>query len=380
MNISVPSVLNLAVTGIKEWGDLGGKPLRVWFNQTYGTNYWIVRMVQENPDNIPVHVITTSDKAESPVLLAGNESYLEPLRADLVGDAYVDWALNFCKEKDIHVFVPMREIADISGRADEFRALGIAVLASPKESIDLLEDKNLAYISARDNGIPVPPWRIASTEIDFREAYESLREEIENQESICMKPVQGVGGQGYRKITNKEVSVQDLLDGPQHVVHLNTVLDVLKRAEDAGEALPEFMLMPYLAEPETSVDCLSDLNGNILAAIPRSKDGKFRTIASDAQEAIEIAKQMAKIYKLSYLTNTQTRLWQGKPVLLETNARISGGMYASPFAGLNMPWEGIKLALFGNTSAVENVITGAKYTSVPQLIRIDGFVAPELFI
>lgn len=379
MNINASSPSDLAVSGIKDWGDLKGKPLRVWFNQTYGTNYWIVKMVQENPDNIPVHVITTSDRAESPVLLAGNESYLEPTRSDLNGDAYVDWALKFCKENEIHVFVPMREISAIAGRADEFRALGVAVLTSPKESIDLLEDKNLAYISARDNGIPVPPWRVASTRADFLEAYESLLEETENEAAICFKPVEGVGGQGYRKITTKEPAVKDLLAGPGHVVNLNTVLDIFQREEDEGVTIPQFMLMPYLENPETSVDCLSDINGNILIAIPRSKSGKFRNISTESQASIEIAEQMVKTYNLGYLTNTQTRFWKGEAVLLETNTRISGGMYASPMAGVNMPWEGVKLALFGEISDSTEVTLGATYSSISQLIRIDGLAVPELY-
>lgn len=343
--------------------------MRIWFNQTYGTNYWIVKMVQENPDNVPVHVITTSDKAESPVLAAGNESHLEPSRGILTGNDYVDWALNFCKEKDIRVFIPMREIAAISGRQEEFARLGVAVLASPKDSIELLEDKNLAYISARDNGIPVPPWRIASTEKSFRDAYVSLLDEIEGKESICIKPVEGVGGEGYRKIVTTQTSIDDLLLKPKHVVNLKELLDIFKRTEDAGIALPEFMLMPYLAEPEVSVDCLSDINGDILAAIPRSKDDKSRTIADDAGESIEIARQMAKTYKLAYLTNTQTRLYRGKPVLLETNARISGGMFASPFAGINMPWEGVKLALTGNSQGIPEVVPGAQFMAVPFLIK-----------
>lgn len=378
MNIPAAATDKFAVSGIREWGELGDKPLRIWFNQTYGTNYWIVKMIQENPDNIAVHVVTTSDKVDSPVLLAGNESYLEPLRGTLDGEAYVDWALNFCKEKDIRVFVPMREIAAISGRLRDFQTLGVSVLASPKDSIELLEDKNLAYISARDNGIPVPPWRIASTEKDFRDAYVSLMEEIQNKESICFKPVQGVGGEGYRKIVTSQTTIDDLLIKPKHVVNLKELLDVFKRTEDAGQTLPEFMLMPYLAEPETSVDCLSDINGNVLAAIPRSKDDKFRVISDEAYESIEIAEQMSKIYKLAYLTNTQTRLYRGKPVLLETNARISGGMFASPFAGINMPWEGIKLALFGSVSIPE-IVTGAHYTAVPYLVRTDGVTIPELF-
>lgn len=325
-------------------------------------------MVKDNPDSIPVHAITTSDKIDSPVLLAGDESHLEPSRELVTGDAYVDWALDFCKIHAVDVIVPMREIASISARKEEFTSLGVAVLASPADSINLLEDKNLAYLSARDNGISVPPWRMVSSVQEFTEAYDSLLEETGNKDAICIKPNEGVGGQGYRKIVTSSLELKDLLIDPKHIIEFKVLLDIFKRTEDAGQKLPEFMLMPYLDEPETSVDCLSDTQGNILAAVPRAKTGRKQHMPEDAYEAIEIATQMVKTYGLSYLTNTQTRVYHGHAVLLETNTRISGGMYASPLAGVNMPWEGVKLALFGSVEK-PHVTLGAEYSSVPYLIR-----------
>lgn len=325
-------------------------------------------MVKSNPDSIPVYAITTSDKIDSPVLLAGDESHLEPSRELVTGNAYVDWALLFCKTHSVDVFVPMREIAAISARKDEFASLGVAILASPADSINLLEDKNLAYLSARDNGIPVPPWRMVSSLQEFIDAYASLLDETNNRDAICIKPNQGVGGQGYRKIVTAAPELKDLLIDPKHVIELKVLLDIFRRTEDAGQKLPEFMLMPYLDEPETSVDCLSDTQGNILAAIPRAKTGRKQHMPEDSYEAIEIATQMVKTYGLSYLTNTQTRVYHGHAVLLETNTRISGGMYASPLAGVNLPWEGIKLAIFGGIEKPE-VILGAEYSSIPYLIR-----------
>lgn len=325
-------------------------------------------MVKSNPDSIPVYAITTSDKINSPVLLAGDESHLEPSRELVTGNAYVDWALLFCKTHSVDVFVPMREIAAISARKDEFASLGVAILASLADSINLLEDKNLAYLSARDNGIPVPPWRMVSSLQEFIDAYASLLDETNNRDAICIKPNQGVGGQGYRKIVTAAPELKDLLIDPKHVIELKVLLDVFRRTEDAGQKIPEFMLMPYLDEPETSVDCLSDTQGNILAAIPRAKTGRKQHMPEDSYEAIEIATQMVKTYGLSYLTNTQTRVYHGHAVLLETNTRISGGMYASPLAGVNLPWEGIKLAIFGGIEKPE-VILGAEYSSIPYLIR-----------
>lgn len=343
-------------------------PLRVWLNQTYATNYWIVDMIRRNPENVPVSIYATSDRANSPVLQAGDFSSLEPDRDELVGDAYVDWAIEYCKANRIDVFIPMRGMIPISVRVADFEAIGTKVLVSPADSVALLDDKNLAYASAKENGIAVPPWYIASSTEEMETAYYRLRDELETHEEIVIKPVQGVGAAGFRVIKNDRLSMASILEKPKNEIGIKELLEIFAYTEAEGKEIPAFMVLPYLNEPETSVDCLSDIDGRVIAAIPRSKSGSFRTLANNAQTTIDLAVKVSETYGLRYLTNTQIRWFRGEPVLLETNTRISGGMYASAMAGVNLPWEGIKLALTGAVNEPFDIRLGGTFTNLSSVV------------
>ena len=352
----------------------GRTPLRIWLNQTYATNYWIVGMIRDNPDNVPVTIYASSDRMNSPVLQAADHVELEPDRDEISPSDYTDWALEFCRRHRIDVFVPMRGMLGIAGRLGDFEALGTKVLVSPEKAIALLDDKNLAYHSAQENGIAVPPWYIASSAKEMETAYFKLRDELESSEDICIKPVQGVGAAGFRMIKDGRPTLNDILTKPRNEISIKVLLETLQWTEDQGEEVPAFMILPYLDEPEISVDCLSDVGGRIIAAVPRAKDGSTRRLADDAEEAIAVATAMSNTYGLSYLTNTQIRWFRGEAVLLETNTRISGGMYASALAGINFPWEGIKLALHGKVNEPFDIRLGGVFTNLTSVVPMLSLV------
>lgn len=342
-------------------------PLRVWLNHTYATNYWIAKMIKDNPDGVPVVLLTTGKNPLSPVLQAGDYKEIEPPE-EVVGDEYVNWTLNFAREHNVDVFIPMREIGAIAARVSEFNAFGTNVLVSPPSSIDLLEDKNLAYKVCKELGISVPPWRVATGAGEMFSAYTSLQEEIGTTETVCIKPVSGVGATGFRRITDRKPDLDSLLLKPQEEVSLDSLLTILQTAEENGQAVPEYMLMPYLDEPEISFDCLSDYDGKLITTVSRSKNGKIRSLTNNPMPAAEIVNQICDAFSLAYLTNTQIRWYHGKPVLLETNTRISGGMYAASLGGINFPWEAIKLSLTGETSTETHNAVDFSYTSVSSVV------------
>ena len=349
-------------------------PLRVWLNQTYATNYWIIGMIRNNPENVPISIYATSDRAGSPVLQAGDHVALEPDRDELSGDAYADWALEYAKANRIDVFIPMRGMIAISARIADFEALGTKVLVSPHDSVTLLDDKNLTYASAKENGIAVPPWYIASSTAELELAYETLRSELEPEEEIVIKPVQGVGAGGFRVIKNERMSMKDILEKPKRQISIRELLEVFANTEAEGKKVPAFMVLPYLDEPEVSIDCLSDFDGRIIAAVPRSKNKSLRTLASDTQITIDLAVKMSETYRLRYLTNTQVRWFREQPVLLETNTRISGGMYASALAGINLTWEGIKLALTGAVNEPFDIHLGGTFTNLSSVVPFTKYI------
>ena len=343
-------------------------PLRIWLNHTYATNYWIAKMIKDNPDGMPVVLLTTGKNPLSPVLQAGDYMEIEP-PGEVVGDEYVDWTLDFARQHNVDVFIPMREIGAIAARVAEFNAFGTNVLVSPPSSIDLLEDKNLAYETCKELGIAIPPWRVATGAHEMLNAYNSLQDEIGTTETVCIKPVQGVGATGFRRITNRKPDLDSLLLKPQEEVSLDSLLAILQTAEDNSQQIPEYMLMPYLDEPEISFDCLSDYDGALITSVSRSKNGKIRSLTNKPMDAAKIVHQICDAFSLAYLTNTQIRWYHGQPVLLETNTRISGGMYAASLGGLNFPWEAIKLSLTGKTSEDVHRDVDLSYTSVSSVVR-----------
>lgn len=344
--------------------------LTIWFNRTYATTYWVLDMLRNNPSGQPVRILATHVDDSSPVMAAADKTEPEP---DLIGDDYVDWALTFCRRHAVDVFVPRLNMLDIARRVEEFSAIGVAVLTSRAAAIEVLADKGATYRSAQRCGIPVPPWRLADTAQEFKAAYAELRDELAAGERICMKPTVGVGAEGFRILDDRPISVRDLLAPPAPRASLREVVAAIAAARRAGQQTPTFMLLPYLDGPEVSVDCLSR-SGQLLAAVPRSKQARRSAIVDDPA-AVAIAERVVSTHRLSYLTNTQTRNWRGEPVLLETNTRMSGGLFQTMTTGANLAWAAVQLAL-GLEVALPPIALGATFTQVLGLVPLTPAHAP----
>lgn len=340
--------------------------LNIWLNRTYATNYWFLHMLRNNPDHRSVRLFATHTDETSPVLQAADVALPEP---PLVGDAYVDWALDFCRTHAINVLLPGKGIAEIAARSADFAALGVTVLASPAASINLLDDKCATYASARTLGLPVPPWRQAQGADELEAAVQSLRDELEPDEKVCLKPLSGVGAEGFRVLSDAPLSLDDLLAPPAHRVRLDEVTGALRAAEAVDRAVPALMVMPYMSSPEISVDCLSDSYGDLLAALPRAKAGRRRTFLDDTPQAIDIARQVTSAYQLAYLSNTQLRWWRGELALLEVNTRPSGGLFAASLTGVNLPWAAVRLAVDGDAGPLDPTL-GSSFVTVETLVPL----------
>lgn len=340
--------------------------LNIWLNRTYATNYWFLQMLRNNPDHRDVRLFATHTDATSPVLQAADVSFPEP---QLVGDAYVDWVLDFCRTHAIDVLLPGKGIGEIAARHGEFDAAGVKVLTSPAASIALLDDKCATYASATTLGLPVPPWRRAHGADELEAAVTSLRAELEPDEKICIKPLSGVGAEGFRLLSDDALSLDDLLAPPAHRVRLDEVAAALRAADADGRSIPAMMVMPYMSSPEISVDCLSSTFGDLLAALPRAKAGRRRTFLDDTPRAVDIARQVTEAYQLAYLSNTQLRWWRGELALLEVNTRPSGGLFAASLTGVNLPWAAVRLAVDGDAGLLEPVL-GASFVTVETLVPL----------
>ncbi len=352
--------------------------LRIWFNRTYSTNLHTIALLRENPDCESVRIYATHADLSSPVVSASDVAEFEPSR-EVKGDSYVDWALDFCVRHDIDVLIPRLHLVTIAEARERFAAHGVAIVAGPAAAATLLEDKAAAYADARAAGLAVPPYRVVATGEELLAAFRDLTAEVG---TVCMKPVRGVGGEGFRILTESRLTLADLSGSVPSKVRVAEVAAALDRHIDGGGVVPPRLVMPLLPAPEVSVDCLADEEGNLLAAIPRTKSARTRLLVADAG-AVEVARTIVARHKLSSLSNTQVRYWAHpehdripRPYLLETNPRISGGLYQTAFTGLNLPWAAVRLAM-GDRVQLPTPQLGMALTTVSTIVCSDVSPPPS---
>jgi biotin carboxylase len=345
--------------------------LRIWFNRTYATNSHIITMLRENPDGRAVYVIGTHTDMDSPVMSACDEAYPEP---DELSDAdYVEWALDFAREHRIDLLVPRFATAELDDVRARFAEHGTALLCSPGAAVRLFEDKVAAYAAAGELDVPVPPHQAVTDSVALREAYKTMSDLAD---VVCMKPVQGVGGAGFRFLSAAAPDVSELFGSMRPRVDLDRACAALDAAHAAGREVPPLLVMPFLTGPEISTDVLADREGKPLAAIGRTRSRRRRLLVDDPGGRA-VAEALVRAHRVAYLSNVQVRYWQGPddteplPYLLELNTRISGGLFQTGLTGVNLPWAAVRLAL-GEQVGTLHPRYDVAFTTVDALVGLDG--------
>jgi biotin carboxylase len=341
---------------------------RIWFNRTYGTNSHIIAMLRDNPQHRPVHVVATHSDPDSPVLAASDEAYPEP---DLPVPDYVSWALDFARDHRIDVLVPRLHMAALADARADFERRGTRLLCPAGDTVRLFEDKPAAYRAATALGLPVPPHHVVTDAAGLREAHKQL---AEVSDVVCVKPTHGVGGSGFRILSTEPPSLADFTGQVRPKAHVDAFCRALDEAEADGARMPELLVMPFLTGPEISVDVLADADGRVFAAVGRGRSRRRRLIVDD-RGAREVAAALTRAQAVAYLSNTQVRYWEGpddtapRPYLLEVNTRISGGLFQTSLAGVNLAWDAVRLAL-GETVDPIAPRYGRAFTSLSSLVPL----------
>lgn len=344
--------------------------VRIWFNRAYSTTMHIIGLLRANPDGSPVHILGTHSDPDSPVLTACDVTEAEP-DDEVVGDDYVEWALDVCRRHAVEVFVPRLHLDVVAAARARFTAAGVSLVAGPAGAARFLEDKAAAYADAVTAGLAVPPWHVVRSGSELVSAHE----ELSRFGVVCLKPVTGVGGAGFRVLTTEPLALEEVLTFPSDVARVDEVAASLDAWARSGQPVSPLLLMPFLTGPEVSVDCLGDEDGAMLAAVPRTKLSRRRLLVDDPG-AVDVARTIVARHRLSSLSNTQVRYWchpdldaAPRPYLLETNARISGGLHQTALAGVNLPWAAVLLAL-GRPVVLPEPVLDVAFTTVSTPVRL----------
>jgi biotin carboxylase len=340
------------------------EPIRIWFNRTFATTWHLIELLRANPENRPVQVISTHADLDSPVLAASDEQFAEPSLAD---DEYVEWALDFAARHRVDLLIPRAGMAALASARERFETVGTAVACPSANTVRLFEDKVAAYAAAAALGVPVPPHAVARTPDELRAAYDTFAA----FGAVCMKPVSGVGGEGYRRLTDAPPTWDEYRGEVRSLVRVDDVCAAM------GAASPEpLLVLPFLDGDEVSVDVLADADGTPVTMIGRLHGGGRRRVIVDDQEGFEVARTLTVAHRISYLSNTQIKYWQGpadsarRPYLLEVNTRAAGGLFHTTLAGVNLAWACVQVAL-GEQVELPAPVFGAVYTQLAALVRLD---------
>ncbi|MCF3129384.1 ATP-grasp domain-containing protein [Streptomyces olivochromogenes] len=335
--------------------------VRVWLNRTYAENVFFLDQLRRNPSDRAVEIHATHGDPDSPVLAAADTADLEP--EGLSPAAYMEYALDQCVRRGIDVFVPrLHQAAIVAHRAD-FEAVGTALLAPTPQAVAVFEDKATAYEAVRSVGVPVPPWWRVRTADELVAAVEELEAA---GHKACFKPAAGAGGVGFRVITRAPFSLLHLSGFPGPYVQLDLVVEALRQADHPVD----WLVMPRLAEPEVSVDCLTGPDNRIRLAVGRTKNGRRRGFTLH-ERWLEPARLIAEGFGLHYLSNIQFRMYEDEPVLLDVNTRPAGGLHQLSLCGVNAPWAAVQLALGEDPGVMAPPFLGQDYAVVsgPRPVR-----------
>jgi biotin carboxylase len=335
-------------------------PLRIWLNRTYAENAFFIALLRENADRTEVQVHATHVDPDSPVLRAADVSSLEP--DGLSPAAYVEFALDHCARNGIDLFLPRLHQQAVAERRADFAAAGTTVVSPPAAAIELFGNKAVAYEALSAAGLPVPAWWRVRDAASLEDAVAAIEAD---GGTPCLKPVTGAGGEGFRVLTRTPFSLDRLAGSPSWYVQVDQVVAAVEHAAGRTPGTPpvDWLVMPHLAGPEVSVDCLVDPGGRLRGAVARTKEGRRRGFTLDPAY-LEPARILAETFGLTFLTNIQFRHQDGMPVLLDINTRPSGGLHQLSRCGVNFPWAAVQLALGREPSEVAVRELGGDYTLI----------------
>ncbi|AWV31462.1 ATP-grasp domain-containing protein [Paenibacillus odorifer] len=341
------------------------KKVNIYFNRWFSVAYHYMNLIRNNEDGVSVQIFATHPDIHHMSLQGADVAGTEPA---LTGIEYVQFCVDFCRRNEIDIFIPRLHMLDIALHAAMFDAIGTKVLVC--RDLDLLEtimDKGKFYESVKETGImTIPDYHVVSTAEQFKEAYQDL---VAKGHRVCFKPTETEGGLGFRIIDNTRSPLQELFGHVTPLISFEEAYRIL----GSEPTFPELMVMELLEGYEYSIDCLSDENGRLLAAVPRRKAGGRLRLMEHIPELEEIASRVAEVYKIPFNFNIQMKYSGGIPKLLEINPRMSGGLHISCLSGINFPYLAVKSALGGEVQPAEfgdNVL--ASHVEQPLIMKING--------
>lgn len=292
-----------------------------------GRRTYLLKYFKENmgPED---KVIATDMQLTAPAIQVADVKIQVPAVYD---PKYIDITLNICKEQKIDALISLNdlELPILAENKAKFEALGVTVIVSDPEVIDIAFDKYKTAQWVESIGLNAP-----KTYVTLASAKEALAKG-EIAFPLFMKPRWGSGSIGLETIDDMEE-----LDIYYHLLMKKIKKTILATASVGDEYI---MIQEKLTGNEFGLDVMNDLDGNNVAVSVKQKlamraGETDKAITVDLPEVREMGATIGR--NLKHIGNLDVDIMQranGDYCVLELNPRFGGGYPFSYEAGANMP-------------------------------------------
>lgn len=297
-----------------------------------GRRTYLLKYFKENLSEMD-RIVATDMQESAPALQVADVAILAPTVYD---PQYVDFIMKICKEQEIDALLSLNdlELPILADNKPRFESLGVKVIISDPEVVDLCFDKYKTAMWAELLGLKSP-----RTYVRLEDAKRALANG-EITFPLIIKPRWGSGSIGLRSIEDMEQ-----LDVYYHLLFKNVKKTILSHVSVGDEYL---MIQEQLTGKEYGLDVMNDLDGNFVAVSVKQKLGMRsgetdKAVTVDLPEVREIGMMIGR--NLRHIGNLDVDIMQranGDYCVLELNPRFGGGFPFSYEAGVNMPLAIIK--------------------------------------
>ena len=273
-------------------------------------------------------VVATDMQLSAPALQAADVKLQVPAVYD---PEYVKITLRICEEQKIDALISLNdlELPILAENKAKFEALGVKVIVSDPQVIDIAFDKYKTALWVESLGLVAPKSYVRLA--DVKEAL--AKGEIEFP--LFMKPRWGSGSIGLESIADMEE-----LD-----IYYNLLMKKIKKTILATASVGDeyIMIQEKLTGNEFGLDIMNDLTGKNVAVSVKQKlamraGETDKAVTVDLPEVREMGKKIGEA--LGHIGNLDVDIMQradGAYCVLELNPRFGGGYPFSYEAGVNMP-------------------------------------------
>lgn len=274
-------------------------------------------------------VCVANSSALSPAFAAADHAVVTPLIYD---PEYIPFLKRYCREQKIGMLVSVFDIdlPVLAKHKKEFEDLGVLMVVSDHEAVEVCEDKVLMSIFLKERNLKTPDCYLS-----VEEALEAV-EEGELSYPVMIKPRWGMGSLAIYEAEN---------EAELRVLYEKSLRDISRsylKYEAQADLAHAVIIQEKISGQEYGLDVINDLQGQYQTTIVKEKSA-MRSGETDIARVVDkpelkavgeaVARELRHIGNL----DMDILLTDDGAYIIDMNARFGGGYPYSHMAGVNLP-------------------------------------------